>query len=101
MRVAVGIWTYLSTDDVHADVESLLDVLGSTNHIHAEHAGLVQLVYDLLRGDTDRTDEELGALFDDDIDELVEVSLGVVIVSLASVRAEGRDQEIDTESCKW
>lgn len=71
--------TTLGADDVDADVEGLGDVLGVADHVHAEDAGTVEALDDCLGGDTDGGDEELGAALDDDVDELVELALGVVV----------------------
>lgn len=73
--------TTLGADDINADVESLLDVLGVTDHVHANDAGAVELLDDSLGGNTDGGDEELGAALDDDVDELVKLALGVVVAS--------------------
>lgn len=71
--------TALGADDVDAEIEALLDVLDVADHVHVDDAVLVKFVDDLLGGDTDGRDEELGALRDDDVDELVELTLGVVV----------------------
>jgi hypothetical protein len=49
------------------------------DHVHAEDAGTVELLDNGLGGNTDGGDEELGAALDDDVDELVELTLGVVV----------------------
>ena len=72
----------LSADDVDADVEALLDVLDVADHVHVVDSMLVELVDDGLGGHTDGGDEELSALLDDDVDELIELTLGVVIAIL-------------------
>lgn len=71
--------TTLGADDINADIEGLLDVLGVADHVHAEDAGAVELLDDRLGGNTDSGDEELGAAVDDDVNELVELALGVVV----------------------
>ncbi len=71
--------TTLGADDVDADVEGLGDVLGVADHVHAEDTGTVEALDDGLGGNTDGRDEELGAALDDDVDELVELALGVVV----------------------
>lgn len=52
-----------------------------TNHVHVEHAVLVQLVDDSLGGHTDSRDEELRARVNDDVDQFVELALGVVVAA--------------------
>ena len=74
----------LGADDVDAEVKALLDVLDVADHVHVVDAMLVKLVDDGLGGHADGGDEELAAGLDDDVDELVELALGVVI-------AGGRD----------
>lgn len=79
-----GVATTLATlgaDDVDTNVNALLGMLDVANHVHVEDAGLVQAVDDVLGGDTDGGDEELGAGLDDDVDELVELALGVVVAA--------------------
>jgi hypothetical protein len=58
---------------------------------------LVELVDGPLGGNTDGADEELGTLLDDDVDELVELALGVVIVGLTGRTTNLGDEEVDTE----
>lgn len=50
-----------------------------TDHVHVEYAGRVELVDDSLGWYTDGGDEELGARFDDDVDELGQLALGVIV----------------------
>jgi hypothetical protein len=71
--------TALGADDVDAEVEALLDVLWVPDHVHVEDAGLVEAVDDGLGWDADGGDEELGPGLDHDVDELVELALGVVV----------------------
>lgn len=71
----------LGADDVDANVNALLGVLDVADHVHVQDAGLVQAVDDVLGGDTDGRDEELGTGLDDDVDELVELALGVVVAA--------------------
>lgn len=69
----------LGADNVGTDIEALLDVLGVTDHVHVENASLVQSLDDRLGGDSDGGDEELRTALNDDLNQLVELSLGVVI----------------------
>ena len=57
----------------------------------------MQSLDDGLGRHADGANEELGALLDDDADELVEVAFGVVVVGLSRGRTQGRDQEINSE----
>ena len=74
--------TTLRADDVDAELEALLDVLGVSYHVHVEDAICVQLVHDFLGRDTDGRDKQFGAGVDDDVDELAELALGVVVAVL-------------------
>lgn len=71
--------TALGADDVDAELEALLDVLNVADHVHVVDAGLVDALNDVLGGHTDGRDEELAARVDDDVDELIELALGVVV----------------------
>lgn len=80
--------TTLSDDDVDAEVEALLNVLDVANHVHVDDAVGVQLVDDGLGGDANGRDEDLGALLDDDVDELIELALCVVVAVVERVSRE-------------
>lgn len=69
----------LGADDIYAEVKALFDVLHVSDHVHVDDAGLVKLVYHGLGGNADGGDEELGSRLDDDVDELIELALGVVV----------------------
>jgi len=105
----------LRTNDVHSDVQSLLDVLRSTHHLmsisysttHTRTAGethvhtcdpcLVQLFNNLFGRYSDGADEEFGLLIDDDIDEFIQLSFVVVVVGLSGRSAERGDEQVDAE----
>jgi hypothetical protein len=69
----------LCADHVDTELEALLDVLGVTDHVHVEDAGTVETLDNVLGWDTDGGDEEPGAGVDDDVDQLIELTLGVVV----------------------
>ena len=69
----------LGADKVDAELEALLDVLGVADHVHVEDAGAVEALDNVLGGHTDGGDEEAGAGVDDDVDQLIELTLGVVV----------------------
>jgi hypothetical protein len=71
--------TTLGADDINANIQGLLDVLGVADHVHAEDAGTVELVDNGLGGNTDGGDEKTSLFLDDNIDELTELALGVVV----------------------
>jgi hypothetical protein len=72
-------FTTLSTDNIDANIQALGNVLGVTDHVHAEDTGTVELLDNGLGGNTDSRDEQASLLGDDDIDELAELALGVVV----------------------
>ena len=71
--------TTLSANDVNANLKTLLDVLGVADHVHCEDTGFVESVDDCLGGDTNGRDKELGSALNDDVDELVQLALGVIV----------------------
>lgn len=73
--------TTLGADDVDAEGKALLDVLDVADHVHVQDTGLLELLDDVLGGDTDGRDEELGAGLDDNVDELIELALGVIVAA--------------------
>lgn len=89
--------TTLGADDIGTGIKGLVDMLGMTDHVHVEDASGVELLDDGLGGDTDGTDEELSTALNDDLDELIQFSLGVVVVGLPSATADLGKQEINTE----
>lgn len=76
----------LRADDVDAGGKALLHVLGVPDHVHVEDAGAVELLDDGLGRHADGGDEEFGAGFDDDVDEVVELALGVVVAGIQAPR---------------
>jgi len=58
---------------------------------------LVETVNGRLGRNTDSGDEELGALLNDDGEEVVELAVGVVFVGLAGRAADLGEEEVDTE----
>jgi hypothetical protein len=59
------------------------------DHVHVDDAVLVQPVDDLLGGDTDGGDEQLGTGLNDDVDELVQLALGVIVAKGDNLLAWG------------
>ena len=57
----------------------------------------MELLNNLLGRYTDCTDEELGLLLDDDIDQFIEFAFGVIVVCLSSVSTKSRNEEINSE----
>ena len=69
----------LRTNHIGADVQAFLDVLRVADHVHVEDAGLMEAFDHVRWWDADGGDEELGARGNDDFDQLVEFTLGVVV----------------------
>lgn len=59
--------------------------------VHDKNTGLVELIDDFLGWDTDSTDKQLCLFLDNDINEFIEFTLGVVVVCLSCVGSEGGD----------
>jgi hypothetical protein len=57
----------------------------------------VQLLHNLLGRHAHRTHKQLGLFLDNDINQLVQVAFGVVIVGLAGGGAERGEEEVDAE----
>lgn len=75
--------TTLSADHVGAELEALLDVLWVTDHVHVKYTGLVKTVNGGLWWDTDGGNEKTSARLNGDLDQLVKLSLGVVVAAKA------------------
>jgi len=75
----------LCTDEVDTNCECFGDVLGVANHVHYGDASFVEGVNGLAVRDTDSTNKELGALFDDHFDEVRQLTLGVIILQFCLV----------------
>jgi hypothetical protein len=102
----------LGTDDINTLSKGFFDMFGVSNHlsisydrsgeqrgayVHNEDPGFVELFNNLLGWNTDCTNEELGLLLNDDIDQFIEFTFCVIVVCLSSVSAKGRDEKIDSE----
>ena len=71
----------LSTDHVNTDIQAFLHMFGVADHVHVEDAGLVEALDDMLGGNPDGRDEELGSAINDDAHEFVKFAFGVVVAS--------------------
>lgn len=58
----------------------------------------MELLDDLLRRHTDGADKQLRLFLNDDVDQLVKLALGVVVVGLSSIRSKRGNEQIDSES---
>jgi len=56
------------------------------DHVHVEDAGFVEALDNMLWGNTDGGDEELGAAVDDDANEFVKFTFGIVVAKRSRVR---------------
>jgi hypothetical protein len=71
--------TTLGAYDIDTEVKALLDVLDVADHVHVDDTIGMKLVDNSLGRYTNGRDKELGALLDDDIDQLVELTLGIIV----------------------
>lgn len=69
----------LSADNINANVQAFLDVLRMTDHVHVQHARLVKFFHHCLGRNANGRDEKLRSALDNDVDQLVELALGVVV----------------------
>jgi len=74
-------FTSLCADDVYVAFKAFCDVLWMANHVHVEDAVFVQFIDNMLRWYTDSRDKEFGTRIDDDIDEFIELALGVIVAT--------------------
>ena len=72
-------FTTLSTDEIRTGLQRLLHVLGVTDHVHVEDAVAVKTVDNVAGRDTDSRDEKLRTTLDDNVDQFVELTLGVIV----------------------
>ena len=68
-------------------------------HVHDEYPSLVELLHHILRRHSDSAHKQLGLLFDNHVNQIVQLALGVIVVCLPSGRRERRDEQVDTEGC--
>lgn len=69
----------LGADQVGANIEALLHVLGMPNHVHVEYASFVEALDDVYWGHANRADEELGTGIYNDGYEFVELSFRIIV----------------------
>ena len=69
----------LGTDNIGTTVECLLYVFGMTDHVHVEDTMLVEFLNNMLWWDTDGRDKELSTRLNDNVNELVKLTLGVIV----------------------
>lgn len=68
----------LRTDDVCTSLTRLCHMLGMSDHIHIKDAMFVEFVDDVLRRNADGRHEQLGTSRNDDINQLVQCSFGII-----------------------
>ena len=71
--------TTLCTDDIDAEIEALLNVLGVSNHVHVRNASFMEAFDDMLGRNANGGDKELGAAVNDDAHKLVEFAFRIII----------------------
>ena len=92
----------LRADNVDALLQRFRHVLRVTDHVHDGDFGRVHLVDDVLGRNTDGAYEQGCLALDDHVYELIKLSLGVVVVGLASATANCEhsvSEERDVISC--
>jgi len=57
----------------------------------------VEFLNNFLGWNTDRTNEQLGLLLNDHIDQFIEFTLCIVVIGLSSVTSKSRDEEINSK----
>ena len=72
-------FTTLSTDEIRTGLQRLLHVLGVTDHVHVKDAVAVKTLDNMTGRDTDGRNEQLRTALDDDVDQLVELTLCVIV----------------------
>ena len=79
-----GVSTSLATlgaDHINTEVEALLNMLWVSDHVHVENTVGVELVDNSLWWDTDGGNEKFSTRLDNNIDELIELALGVIVAT--------------------
>jgi len=89
--------TALRAHHVDTQLQSLDGMLGVSDHVHDQNAGVMQPVDDALGRDAHGGHKQLGARLDGDVDQLVQLAVGVVVVGLAGVAADLGEGEVDAE----
>jgi hypothetical protein len=69
-----------------------------STHVHYQDPCFVKLFHNFCRRDTDGADKQFRFLLDDDVDEIVKLAFGVVVVCLPSSWAQRWDEQIDSKS---
>lgn len=69
----------LGTQNVHPVVQTFLDMFRVADHVHVQDSIGMQAIHDFPRRDANRAYKQPSLGFDDDIDELGQVALGVVV----------------------
>ena len=107
----------LGADEVAPDVDGLLHVLGVAHHVHDGDTCFMQGIHNFLWWDTNGGDEEGGFLFNDNLDQVWQLTLRVVELQRRSDRGNDRvrkagtyvglacaptylwEEEVNTEGC--
>lgn len=71
--------TTLSADEIRTSLQRLLHVLGVTDHVHVKDTVAVEAVDNRAGRHTDSRDEELRTTLDDNVDQFIELALGVIV----------------------
>jgi hypothetical protein len=69
----------LGANQVHAGIQALLDMFWVADHIHVQDPCLVQPLHNTIWRNPNSGDEELGSALNNDGDQLIELTLGVIV----------------------
>src|SRR5690349_21384385 len=87
----------LGTYNVYTSVQSLHRMLGVSNHVHDQDASLMQSLDSPRRRHANCTDKQLRSILDRDLDQVVELTVCVIVVGLARTAAHLRERKIDAK----
>ena len=68
----------LCANDIRTGLARFMRMLRVADHVHVQDAVGVELVDDGLRRDAHRGDKELGSTLDDDVDQVVQCTFGII-----------------------
>jgi hypothetical protein len=87
----------LGTHEINAQIKGLDRMLRVSDHIHDQNPRLVKPIDDPPWRHADGRHEQARAGLDGDVDELVELAVGVVVVRGAGAASDLGEGEVDTE----
>lgn len=79
--------TSLGANDICTGIKAFLNMLRVADHVHVEDTGGMQALNNMLWWNTNCRDKELGSAFNDYINKLIKLALGVVIANRMLITA--------------